>query len=207
MPYPFTPTGSWPVKPEHNHGLPACHLWSHTPSGIAFRHLPPRKNVVNECLEFAFVGQWILSYRSHHIKPIARTRRPKGRVTKSVLRLVGWLSVALRPQKHRLIRDGSPGRPPRLSHSSWALPRLGLPRIWYSWYCWMQLRSFIRALAHDQHGRLLLLLASGFALTFRYNNVSAGYVCSSDTLCYLRRGTGGGRDTGGGGGRWKYRPT
>jgi len=32
-----------------------------------------------------------------------------------------WLSVSLRPQNRRLIRDGSPGRPPRLSHSSWAL--------------------------------------------------------------------------------------
>ena len=31
------------------------------------------------------------------------------------------LSVTLRPQKRRLIRDGSPGQPPRLSHSCWAL--------------------------------------------------------------------------------------
>ena len=33
--------------------LPAC--MSHTP-GIAFRHLPPRKDVVNQCLEFVCVG-------------------------------------------------------------------------------------------------------------------------------------------------------
>ena len=35
-----------------------------------------------------------------------------------------WIEVLLYPYVHRnrsLIRDGSPGRPPRLSHSSWAL--------------------------------------------------------------------------------------
>ena len=32
-----------------------------------------------------------------------------------------WFIVALRPGNRMLIRDGNPGRPPRLSHSSWAL--------------------------------------------------------------------------------------
>ena len=37
--------------------------------------------------------------------------------------VVGWLVFALRPQKSSAyhVRDGSPGRPPQLSHSSWAL--------------------------------------------------------------------------------------
>ena len=34
--------------------------------------------------------------------------------------LVGWVLLYVR-RNHRLIRDGSPGRPPRFSHSSWVL--------------------------------------------------------------------------------------
>ena len=34
--------------------------------------------------------------------------------------LVGWVLLYVH-RNHRLIRDGSPGRPPRLSHSSWTL--------------------------------------------------------------------------------------
>ena len=35
-------------------------------------------------------------------------------------KLYGWVLLYVH-KKRRLIRDGSPGRPPRLSHSSWAL--------------------------------------------------------------------------------------
>ena len=35
--------------------------------------------------------------------------------------LVGWVLLYVH-RNRRLIRDGSPGRPPRLSHSAWALP-------------------------------------------------------------------------------------
>ena len=36
------------------------------------------------------------------------------------LRLVGWVLLYVH-RNRRLFRDGRPGRPPRLSHSSWAL--------------------------------------------------------------------------------------
>ena len=46
------------VPPPH----PLCPRLTHTPS-IAFRHLPPRKDVVNQCLEFASLPPTPLSLR------------------------------------------------------------------------------------------------------------------------------------------------
>ena len=47
----------------------------------------------------------------------------------SVVQLVGWVLLYIH-RNRRLIRDGSPGRPPWLSHSCWALQ---LSRWW--WWC------------------------------------------------------------------------
>ena len=41
----------------------------------------------------------------------------------------GWLNVAYVYRNRRLIRDGSPGRPHRLSHSSWALSIFVLGKV------------------------------------------------------------------------------
>ena len=41
--------------------------------------------------------------------------------------LVGWVLLLYVHRNRRLIRDGCPGRPPRLSHSSWAWPQFSRP--------------------------------------------------------------------------------
>ena len=85
---------------------------------------------------------------SHFTQTIAGQLRPDSEWTMDLIgaitirtRQVGWVLLYVH-RNRRLIRDGSPGRPPRLSHSSWALTRQ-VSTDWYiyptrhEWDGWM----------------------------------------------------------------------
>ena len=78
-------------------------------------------------------GHYASFHHHHHPKPTRRTPPPSTtnypNVTRSArahctanvkLGWVGWVLLYVQ-RNSRLIRDGSPGRPPRLSHICWAL--------------------------------------------------------------------------------------